>query len=92
MYLVNTQLDITFAVNSLIQFIVDSRRVHWTATKHILHYIKGKMEYGLVYERRGGVQLAGFMDADWAGCVEDRKSTSGCFIIGLGVVSCFNRK
>ena len=45
------------------------------------------MEYGLAYEHRGSVQLAGFTDADWAGCVEDRKSTSGCcFSIGSGVV------
>ena len=51
------------------------------------------MEYGLVYERRGSVQLAGFTDADWAGCVEDQKSTSGCcFSIRLGVVSWFSRK
>ena len=51
------------------------------------------MEYGLVYEHRGIVQLAGFIDVDWAGCIEDRKSTSGCcFSIGSGVVSWFSRK
>ena len=51
------------------------------------------MEYGLVYEHRGSVQLAGFTDADWAGCVEDQNSTSGCsFSIGSGVVSWFTRK
>ena len=39
------------------------------------------------------MQLAGFIDADWAGCVEDRKSTLGCcFSNGSGVVSWFNRK
>ena len=67
--------------------------MHWTEAKHILHYIKGTMEYGLVYERRGSVQLAGFTDADCARCVEDRKSTSGCcFSIGSRVVSWFSRK
>ena len=70
-------IDINFVVNSLSQFMVDPRRVHWTAAKHILRYIKATVEYGLVYERRGSVQLAGFTDVDWAGCVEDRKSTSG---------------
>ena len=92
MYLANTRLDISFAVNSLSQFMVDPRRVHSTAAKHILRYIKGTVEYGLVYKRRGSVQLAGFTDADWAGCVEDMKSTSSCFNIGLGVVSWFNKK
>ena len=51
--------------------MVDPQRVHWTDAKHILHYIRGTVEYGLVYERRGSVQLAGFTDADWAGYVED---------------------
>ena len=93
MYLVNTRPDISFAVNSLSQFMVDPRRVHWTAAKHILRYIRGTMEYGLVYEHMGSVQLVGFTDSDWAGCVEDRKSTSGCcFNIKLGVVSWFRRK
>ena len=93
MYQVNTRPDISFAFNSLSQLMVDPRRVHWTVAKHILRYIRGTVEYGLVYERKGSVQLAGFIDADWAGCVEDRKSTSGCcFSIGSGVVSWFNRK
>ena len=73
MYLVNTRPDINFAVNSLSQFMVDPRRVHWTTAKHILCYIRGTMEYGLVYKRRGSVQLAGFIDAGWAGSVEDRR-------------------
>ena len=61
--------------------------------KHILCYIIGTMEYGLVYERKGSIQLVGFTDADWEECVEDRKSTSGCyFSIGSRVVSWFSRK
>ena len=89
MYLVNTQPDISFAINSLSEFMVDPQRVHWAPAKHILCYIRGTMEYGLVHERRESVQLAGFTDAEWVGCVEDRKSTSGCgFNIGSGVISC----
>ena len=78
MYLVNTRPDISFAIKSLSQFMVDPWRVHWMAAKYILHYIRGTVEYGLVYECRGSVQLAGFTDVDWEGCVEDRKSTSDC--------------
>ena len=87
-------LDQTSALQySLSQFMVDPPRVHWTAAKHILRYIRGTMEYGLVYERRGSVQLEGFIDVDWARCVEDKKSTSSCcFNIGSGVVSWFSRK
>ena len=63
-YLVNTRPDISFVVNSLSQFMVNPRRVHWTTAKHILRYIKVTVEYGLVYERKGSVQLASFTDAD----------------------------
>ena len=93
MYLVNTRPNISFALNSLSQFMVDPWRVHWIVANHILCHIRGTVEYGLVYERMGSVQLAGFTDADWVRCVEDWKSTSGCcFNIGLGVVSLFSRK
>ena len=73
--------------------MVDPQRVHWTAAKHILRYIRGTVGYGLVYECKESVQLAGFTDADWAGCVEDWKSTSGfVFSIRSRVVSWFRRK
>jgi hypothetical protein len=78
MYLVNTRPYISFVVNSLSQFMVDPRRVHWITAKHVLHYLKGTMEYELLYERSGGVTLTGFTDVDWGGCAEDMKSTSAC--------------
>jgi hypothetical protein len=93
MYLVNTRLDISFAINPLSRFMVDPRRVHWIAAKHVLRYLRGTMEYGLLYERSGGVRLTGFTDVDWAECAEDRKNTSGfCFNIGSGIISWFSRK
>ena len=64
MYLVNTGPNISFLVNSLSQFMVDPQRVHWMDMKHILHYIRGIVDYGLVCECRGGVQLEYFKDAD----------------------------
>jgi hypothetical protein len=93
MYLVNTRPDICFAVNTLSQFMVEPRRVHWVAAKHVLRYLRGTVEYGLSYIQGDGVKLMGFTDADWAGNTVDRKSTSGCcFSLGSGVVSWFSRK
>jgi hypothetical protein len=93
MYLVNTRPDICFAVNTLSQFMVEPRRVHWVATKHVLMYLCGTVDYGLAYQRGDGVHLVGYTDLDWAGCVSDRKSTSGCcFRLGSVVVSWFSRK
>ena len=49
MYLVNTKSDICFVVNTLSQFMVESRMVHWVATKHVLKYLCGTVEYGMTY-------------------------------------------
>ena len=93
MYLVNTRPDICFAVNTLSQFMVEPKREHWVAAKHVLRYLRGTVDYGLMYVRSDGVKLAGFTDSDWAGSVVDRKSTSGCcFSLGSAVVSWFSRK
>ena len=88
MYLVSTRPDLSFAVNTLSQFMVEPRRVHWTTTKHILRYLAGTIDYGLDYRISDGVGLVGFTDSDWAGSVSDRKCTSGCcFSLGSAVVS-----
>jgi hypothetical protein len=60
MYLVNTRPDIFFAVNTLSQFMVEPRHVHWIATKHVLRYLHGTIvSYGLRYVSNGEVQVAG---------------------------------
>ncbi len=83
MYLVNTRPDICFSVNTLSQFMVEPKRVHWTALKHVLRYLQGTVDYGLDYVGGSGVKLAGYTDIDWAGSVSDKKSTSG---VALGWV------
>ena len=55
MYLVNTRLDICFVVNTLSQYMIESRRVHWIATKHVLRYLRDTVEYGLKYVKSDGV-------------------------------------
>ena len=83
MYLVKTRPDICFAVNTLSQFMMEPRGVHWVAAKHVLRYLAGTVDYGLDYRRSDGIRLIGFTDSDWAGSVEDRKSTYGCFFSSI---------
>jgi hypothetical protein len=92
MYLFN-RTYICFVVNTLSQFMVEPRRVHWVASKHVLRYICGTIYYGLDYQRGDGIRLMGYIDSDWAGCVSDQKSTFGCcFGLGSTFVSWFSRK
>ena len=88
MYLTNTRPDMCFAMNTLSQFLTDLRHVHLIATKHILRYLKGTVDYGLKYKANQKINLEGYVDLDWEGSSIDRKSTSGCcFSMGSGVIS-----
>ena len=75
MYLTNTIPDICFAVNTLSQYLVQPRRVHLVATKHVMRYLKGTIDFGLYYDGSHEYRLYGYIDADWAGSISDRKST-----------------
>ena len=72
---------------------MDLRYVHLVATKHILRYLKGTLDYGIKYEVNQKINLEGYVDLDWVGSAIYRKSTSGCYIsMRSGVISWFNRK
>jgi hypothetical protein len=58
--------------------MVELRRAHWKTTKHILRYLRGKIEYGLKYGQGYGVKLVDYIDANWAGNAMDMKNTLGC--------------
>jgi hypothetical protein len=57
--------------------------VHWTTVKRILRYIKSSLGLGITFGRSSSMLVNGYSNADWAGCIDDRKSTCG-FAIFLG--------
>ena len=92
-YFINTRPDICFSLSTLIQFMVELRHVHWIAMKHVLKYLRGRVEYGLRYLGGDGVTLQGYLDSYWARSALDRKSTSWCcFSLGSTVISWLNTK
>ena len=72
-----TRPDISAAVSALSQFMSNPSETHWTGIKRILRYLRGTTSYGLVYDGKDCGELYGFSDADWAGDVNTRRSTSG---------------
>ena len=93
MYLTNTRPDICFAVNTLSQYLVKPRCVHWIATKHVMRYLKGTIEFGLYYDGNHDYILYGYTDTDWARSISDRKNTSSiCFYLGFTMSSWFSKK
>ena len=88
-YLVHTRPDITYAVGYVSRFMQAPTSEHMAAVKHLLRYIAGTLHFGVTYEKGKGVlKLLGYSDADLAGDVDDRKSTTGMiFFLGQSPIS-----
>jgi hypothetical protein len=93
LYLTNTSHDICFVLTTLSRYLVEPRRVHLVAAKHVMRYLKGTLDFGLCYTRDRDFKLVGYIDSDWDGSVSDRKRTSGCcFSLGSAMTSWQSRK
>ena len=73
----STRPDIAYGVNNVAKFCSQPTKQHWVAVKRILRYLKGTVNLGLLYRKGSSSSCVGFSDADWAGDINDRRSTSG---------------
>ena len=89
MYLVmGTRPDIAFAVSKLSQFLVNPRKSHRDAAVRTLRYAYTTKSYVLTYGGASDLQILGYSDADYAGDLETRRSTSGfVFTLNHGAIS-----
>jgi len=95
--MVCTRLDIVDAVGVLSRFMTKPGMEHWTIVKRLFRYLHGISDYGLCYQGRPGLDrildIRGFVDADLAGDLDQRISTSGyVFKLFGGVVSWMSKK
>jgi hypothetical protein len=69
------------------------RKPHLDGMRHTLCYVSAIIDYGLFYEASTKLQVHGYIDADWAGRISDKTSTS-CFMFSFGsvVVTWSNKK
>ncbi|KAL5554672.1 hypothetical protein UlMin_042073 [Ulmus minor] len=76
--MVSTRPDLRFAMNVLSRFTSNPGKVHWEAMKWMLRYIKGTFDIGLIYEKKEEtkLKLEGFVDADYVGNKDNRRSTT----------------
>ncbi|XP_015579093.1 uncharacterized mitochondrial protein AtMg00240-like [Ricinus communis] len=85
LYLTTTRPDLMFLASLLSRFTHSPSQAHFGAGKRVLKYLKETLNFGLWYEKNAKMKLVGFMDSDWAGSVDDSKSTSS-YIFHLVVV------
>ena len=93
LYLTASRPDIMFSVCLCARFQSCPKESHFHAVKRILKYLLGTIDVGLWYPRNVEFNLVGYSDADFAGSLLDRKSTSGtCQFLGSSLVSWFSKK
>uniref|UniRef100_A0A3Q7HIM5 Uncharacterized protein n=1 Tax=Solanum lycopersicum TaxID=4081 RepID=A0A3Q7HIM5_SOLLC len=92
-YLSHTRPDIAFSVGVISRFMHNPSKLHLGAAKRVLRYIAGTTEHGIWYSKATNFTLTGFTDSDYAGNIDDRKSTSGfLFNLGSGAISWSSKK
>jgi hypothetical protein len=76
LYLTATRANIQFTVGLCACFQAFSRSSHRMTVQRIFRYLKHTPVFGIWYSASSSLDLVGFSDADFTGCVIDRKSTS----------------
>jgi hypothetical protein len=82
-YLTFSRPDIAYAVQQVCLHMHTPRKPHLTALKRILRYLRGTLDYSMLLRSSPTLELVVYADADWAGCPETRRSTSG-YAVFLG--------
>ena len=81
-YLTFTRPDLTYAVQQVCLHMHDPRESHLAVLKRLLRYVR-IVGFGLALHRSPTSELVVYTDADWAGCPDTRRSTSG-YAVFLG--------
>ncbi|KAH9737203.1 Integrase catalytic domain-containing protein [Citrus sinensis] len=83
-----TRPDIAFPVGVLGRYLSNPGFEHWKAAKKVLRYLRATKDFVLTYQQSDYLNIVGYSDADFAGCLEDKKSTSGyIFMMAGGAIS-----
>ena len=87
-YLTITRPDISYAVHIVSRFMQSPRHLHLVAVKRIIRYLIGSPTRGLFFPKNSDLHLTAYSDADWAGCPDTRRSTTGwCTFLGDALIS-----
>ncbi|RVW74757.1 Retrovirus-related Pol polyprotein from transposon RE1 [Vitis vinifera] len=94
MYLAHTRPDLAYALSVVSQYMHNPGEQHMNAIMRILRYLKNAPGKGILFAKNVDHQsIEVYTDADWAGAVDDRRSTSGYFtFVGGNLVTWKSKK
>ncbi|RVX00778.1 Retrovirus-related Pol polyprotein from transposon TNT 1-94 [Vitis vinifera] len=83
-----TRPDIAYIVGMLGRYLSNPSMDHWKKAKWVMRYLQRTKAYMLTYRRSSHLEIVGYSDSDFAGCLDSRRSTSGyIFMLVGGAVS-----
>ena len=82
-YLTCTRPNILFGIVLVNRYMETPTMTRLKAAKRIVRYLKGTLDYGLLYSPSKDFKLVGYSDSDWARDTNDRKNTTG-FVLYMG--------
>ena len=92
MYLSSTRPDIMYAVSMISRYMEHPTEKHLNAARMILRYVRGTFDLGVFYKEGDDLKMVGYTDSDYAGDIDDRKSTSrSIFMMSSGAI-CWSSK
>jgi hypothetical protein len=92
-YATLTRPEIAYAVQQVCLHMHAPYDSHFSLIKRIIRYVKGTLDHGLTLHRSSSHTLLAYSDADWAGCPDTRRSTSGyCMYLGDNLISWSSRR
>ncbi|MBW0499046.1 hypothetical protein O181_038761 [Austropuccinia psidii MF-1] len=76
-----TRPDLSYLISTLSQFLENPGILHWKAFLHVLKYLKGTNNAGLMYKRNVEKPPVAYSDSDWGNCRITRRSTTGYLVL-----------
>jgi hypothetical protein len=75
--MVCTRPDLAQAVSVVSKFMANPGRHYWDAVKLIFKFLRGTTNYGITFAgQKSDVSVVGYVDADYAGDLDDRRLTT----------------
>ena len=85
-----TRPDLAYAVSVVSKYMANLGKQYWDAVKWIFRYFKGITDYGITFVRqKSDLSVVGYVDADYAGGLDDRRSTTGYVFTHTGGSICW---
>ena len=93
MYLMTcTRPDLAASIEVHSRYMADPAKQHWEGVKRVFRYLNKTKDYGIRFQRLGKLQIIGFCDSDWGGCLDTRRSTSGYVFLMNGACISWSSK